>query len=391
MFGGVPRLVLVQLEVDPANLIEQDVTPEAVSKLHRVLGSRHFRADFSHTLGHYHVDSSFQLRGIRAASPAVLQAVFGVQDNNLKQTLREFVIGAEAEPLLAAVRGYMFEAYGHRMLRAGVTSCNMCALVPRTADADQPVPQRRSQRRATAQGAAAIAPALPSSPMQVHMEGCCTGAAAAGSSSAAATAALEQAAADASAEDSHHFLSDMSAEQQTEAVEEHLMEVETMQQAEGQQFLQQLTLQDQYELPPLAHVWDKPQLDLRGLRGVYWQPSSSVNPAIDAAIFWPNGDCDLLQYTVGRRHGIKHDATYKFLQRIDRGGNRVRIMFVVPPDVYDNFSWQPWLKVDGGVRLKPIKTLAALQQYKVQLPISYSPRSTQGGTIEQQQSSPMAV
>lgn len=215
------------------------------------------------------------------------------------------------------------------------------------------------------------------------MEGCCMGAAAAGSSSADTTAAPEQAVADATAEDSHHFLSDMSAEQQLEAAEDYLIEVETMQQEEGQQVLQQLTLQDHYELPPLTHVWDNPQLDLSGLKGVYWQPSTSVNPAIDAAIFWPNGDCDLLQYTVGRRHGIKHDATYKFLRRIDRGSNRVRIMFVVPPDVYDNFSWQPWLKVDGGVRQKPIKALAALQQYKVQLPISYSPRSTEGGINEQ--------
>lgn len=54
-FGGVPRLVLVQLDLDPSSFIETLVTPVTALQLYSVLGSRSFRADFSHHLGHYHV------------------------------------------------------------------------------------------------------------------------------------------------------------------------------------------------------------------------------------------------------------------------------------------------------------------------------------------------
>lgn len=325
---------------------------------------------------HEQVDNNYELRGIRAASPAVLEAIFRVADEALKRDMRNIIISSEGQSHMAVLRGHMFEGYGHRMLRQGCVACSMRRLTPR-----KPVAREQEQQQQH---------------YTDHMEtdGLGSTTTAAGSSAAAAAAVLDPADNDPLVEESHHVLCELVDNEQLQAIASQLDGLEGLQVSEGHEqlaVLQQLDLLaeslDKYELPPLTHTWDKPQLDLHGAKAMYWQPSSSVNPAIDAAVFWPNGDCDLLQYTVGHRHGIKHHPTARFLQRIDTEGRKVRMVFMVPPDVYERFSWQPWLNANGKVSLKPTKAVAGLEQYVVQLPVTQTPRSTADGSTGRQSTS----
>eukprot|EP00878_Enallax_costatus_P008406 GHUV01008787.1.p1 GENE.GHUV01008787.1~~GHUV01008787.1.p1 ORF type:complete len:358 (+),score=92.39 GHUV01008787.1:492-1565(+) len=92
-FGGVPRLVLEKLDVDPSSYFEQHVTPEAARQLLQVLGSRSFRNDLNHMLGHYSVDSSFKLSAIVPVSPTVLDAIICIADDSLQQEMRQILTG----------------------------------------------------------------------------------------------------------------------------------------------------------------------------------------------------------------------------------------------------------------------------------------------------------
>ena len=109
---------------------------------------------------------------------------------------------------------------------------------------------------------------------------------------------------------------------------------------------------DCVDFSSVTHVWDSATFNLKDAVNIYMQPLSSNNAAYDAYYCsgGPNGRRILLQYTLSTHHGIRAKAVLQFLNRLnDVDRSKVLFVFVVPPDRYLDFSWQPWLGSDGKV------------------------------------------
>jgi hypothetical protein len=132
--------------------------------------------------------------------------------------------------------------------------------------------------------------------------------------------------------------------------------------------------------------WDDGTEDLATIShssNAYIMPLSSNNAAWDAVVLC---GCDaplILQYTVSRAHGIKARPLVKLLGRLGPERSKsARLVFVVPPGVYDTFSWQPWQTAKGEVLASLSSTLEPVQQWVMELKVQPSPRgsSSSGGT-----------
>ena len=89
-------------------------------------------------------------------------------------------------------------------------------------------------------------------------------------------------------------------------------------------------------------------------------------PAVDG-LAWADADktaLDIFQMTVGSDHGMSVARLAQVLQMMKVDSRSVRLFWVVPEDVFEQFPRQPWLNLDGTVRKTAIpKELSELSQF----------------------------
>jgi hypothetical protein len=271
------------------------------------------------------VRSDFRVRYVNFASPRVSDLVLQQLATELRHSLQQFLVSSQDEASLGGLRGVLFERHGHKVLQQGGSTCRWRQL------------QQPSLKR----------------PLAVV--------------SADDDDEQEQ------QEPSHHFV-------QTPAqVEEGAQQQQQQPSDVVQQQLQHLRINLPYTVPSgLQRIWDDEALDFASLADAYIMPRSSNNAAWDAVLL--GGDAPqplILQFTVSRVHGIKARPVVKLLDRLGSERSKAaRLVFVVPPGVFDTFSWQPWQSVNGTVLAKLPPALATLQQWVMELKVQPTPRAS---------------
>lgn len=99
--------------------------------------------------------------------------------------------------------------------------------------------------------------------------------------------------------------------------------------------------------------------------GDYLKPSVSNFPAVDS-IRLPD---IWFQMTVSRSHPVKHALVRTIL---DHFSGNVRLYFVVPPDIFDDFKWQPIVNLGGGQPSAVPSFMNRVSQHVLRLPLGGS-------------------
>jgi hypothetical protein len=272
------------------------------------------------------VRSDFRVRYVNFASPCVSDLVLQQLAIELQHSLQKFLVSSQDEASVGGLRGVLFERHGHKVLQQGRSTCRWRQL------------QQPSLKRPLAVG------------------------------SAGDDDEQEQ------QEPSHHFV-------QTPAqLEEGAQQQQQQPSDVVQQQLQYLNLTNTpYTVPSgLQRIWDDEALDLASLANAYIMPRSSNNAAWDAVLL--GGDARqplILQFTVSRVHGIKARPVVKLLDRMGSERSKAaRLVFVVPPGVFDTFAWQPWQSVKGAILAKVPPALETLQQWVIERKVQPTPRAS---------------
>jgi hypothetical protein len=135
---------------------------------------------------------------------------------------------------------------------------------------------------------------------------------------------------------------------------------------------------ERWHLPPLAAAVPAPASlpDALGALqpGQYAQPRRHDEPALDAAACCavrPGGGTEvlLLQMTVTGDHPLRYDAVERALAAARP--RDARVVFVVPPDLYDAFAPQRYVNRDGTLHKTPV----AAAQWVLELPLAGEVRS----------------
>jgi hypothetical protein len=260
-----------------------------------------------------------------------------------KQKLQQFLVASQGRRELAALRGYLFEEFGHRALRESNLKCSVRQLM----EPDEEVSGGPSKRRRVDAGLESAAE---------HADG------------------QQQPQQEEEEEDEDHVLPHHCCAVTPEALEQEHMQTEVSEQQQG------LEREDTWPLTgPLQHKWDSPELVLADLQDTYLQPYSTNNAAWDAV------RCSakplILQYTVSLQHGVKAEPIRVLLERFSEEQRKAaRLVFVVPPEVFPYFKWQPWLAAGGGRMQKIPQVLKGLTQWVMALKMEVpSPRSSDEG------------
>ena len=99
-------------------------------------------------------------------------------------------------------------------------------------------------------------------------------------------------------------------------------------------------------------------------------------PAVDG-LAWADADktaLDVFQMTVDSGHDMSVARLVRVLKTMQVDSRRVRLFWLVPSDVFDEFPRQPWLNVDGTVRQTPLpKELSELSQFVLAIPVGSAP------------------
>lgn len=123
--------------------------------------------------------------------------------------------------------------------------------------------------------------------------------------------------------------------------------------------LETLPSHEEVQLAAVKHKWDRPGLGILSMDNIYLQPPSANNPAYDAYYCHSGGAGGvhsrfLLQYTVGKHHGVRAQYVLNFLERLNIADRaHVKLVFVIPAspvERYLHFKPQPWLGAKGQVR-----------------------------------------
>jgi hypothetical protein len=271
------------------------------------------------------VRSDFTVRYVNFASPHVSDLVLQQLATELRHSLQRFLVASQDEASLAGLRGVLFERHGHKVLQQGGSTCRWRQL------------QQPSFKR----------------PLAVV--------------SADDDDEQEQ------QEPSHHFV------QMPAQLEEVAQQQQQQQQpCDVVQQLRNFNISDYTVLSGLQQFWDDEALDLASLSNAYIMPRSSNNAAWDAVLL--GGDAVqplILQFTVSRVHGIKARPIVKLLERMGPERSKAaRLVFVVPPGVFDTFSWQRWQSVKGAVFERVPLALETLQQWVMELKVQPTPRAS---------------
>jgi len=323
--GGSIRHVLVKVDTDHQQMLRAAVHKGNAQELVRAIGEAvSHESNFSHTLGHFQVRSDFTVRYVNFASPRVSDLVLQHLATELRHSLQQFLVSSQDEASLAGLRGVLFERHGHKVLQQGGSTCRWRQL------------QQPSFKRTLA---------VVSADDDDEQE---------------------------QQEPSHHFV------QRPAQLEEGAQQQQ--QPYDAVQQLQYLNLTNTpYTVPSgLQRIWDDEALDLASLANAYIMPRSSNNAAWDAVLL--GGDAPqplILQFTVSRVHGIKARPLVKLLDRMGSERSKAaRLVFVVPPGVFDTFAWQPWQSVKGAISARVPPALETLQQWVMELKVQPTPRAS---------------
>jgi hypothetical protein len=276
------------------------------------------------------VKPNFSVRYVTFASPRAADEVLEQLAAEQKHKLLRFLVGSQDLADLGSLRGVLFERHGHKVFQLGGIACKWRQLQPPT--------RKREQ---------------------------------ASSSSAEDDDEQQQEGED--EEESHHF-----------ATAPLQSEQEVVQQPYGgvQQQFQHLALTSstEYKVPSdLKQLWDDGKQDLAHLScnsNAYIMPTKSNNAAWDAVVLGSPAPL-ILQFTISRSHGIKARPVDILLQRLSPDvRNTARLVFVVPPEVFDTFPWQPWQTVKGTDMQSMPAAVQKLQQWVMQLVLQPSPRAS---------------
>lgn len=275
-------------------------------------------------------DQDFKPKYLMLASPVVRELVYEKAYRHNLTDMQLLVVGGTGKQGVAGFAGYMFEQYGHCVLPEGDMHLHMRKLLPRSHHNQPEVGSKRAW----------------------------------GAEGDSAQGASQQE--DDSPEDeevSHHVLSYQEAEPPSAAGPTSAVATQ----------LQGMDLQDarMVHLPRVQRVWDAPGKVPSPLqRQVYLQPPTSNNPSWDA--YYAHDDQRyVLQYTVSNQHGVKQAPIKKLLARLSLKEDDAKLVFVVPEQVYDTFTWQPW----QGSRGKPLipSSFLRMEQWVMKLPMTREP------------------
>ncbi len=119
LIGGIPRFVL-EKQQDIQDIIDEAIGRLAIEKIDRIASGNVEKGDeISHLIVHYDVDLSYKKKSLCLGSTYItekaLERFLSCQESELKR----FLNFSEPTPLLATLRGNLFEAYSHRLLAAG--------------------------------------------------------------------------------------------------------------------------------------------------------------------------------------------------------------------------------------------------------------------------------
>lgn len=102
-------------------------------------------------------------------------------------------------------------------------------------------------------------------------------------------------------------------------------------------------------------------------QGDYLKPSISNFPLVDS-ILYPD---KWFQMTVSQKHPVSHVLAKKILDQIP-GDVHVSLYFVVPPDVYDDFQWQPIVESNKRRSTVVPSFMTRVTQHVLMLPLGSS-------------------
>ncbi|GAQ87179.1 hypothetical protein KFL_003360110 [Klebsormidium nitens] len=96
---------------------------------------------------------------------------------------------------------------------------------------------------------------------------------------------------------------------------------------------------------PKTLVWDSPSkvYDLPELTQTYVQPITATNESWDSLICSGDATVNAVQFTRNTRHGTKVGGIQELLRRLRASCKKLRIFHAVPAEVYDTYTWQPWV------------------------------------------------
>lgn len=260
-------------------------------------------------------NGQFHVKYLQLASPRVVDLVAQLLWQFHQHKVQQILFGGSGDPKLAGIRGMLFEPHGHRQIPDGGTF-HMRQLLK---------PVKRKAATAEAEAAESDSTAL----------------------------GIDRDLNDGPFDDldgmSHHYSPDV------EGAWDFALETTAPVPSLIKKSLAlggTLPDSDLVAFNRVSHVWDSATFDLKDAANIYMQPLSSNNAAYDAyySNSGPVGRRLLLQYTVSTHHGIRAKAVIQFLKRLkDVDRSKVIFVFVVPPERYSAFSWQPWLGSDGKV------------------------------------------
>ncbi|KAF0704419.1 hypothetical protein DYB28_008092 [Aphanomyces astaci] len=130
------------------------------------------------------------------------------------------------------------------------------------------------------------------------------------------------------------------------------------------------------EIPPQQTVmFDKDNEVASAPSGVYLRPKNKNYPSVDAIV---KPDI-LLQVTVGATHPCKQrglDSAIKLLATPEQP----KLVFVLPPDRFDDFKHQRYVTVDGRTTTNPFVTLRNIKQYAMEVTLAVPSEVTHTST-----------
>ncbi|KAI8905906.1 hypothetical protein EDD86DRAFT_211086 [Gorgonomyces haynaldii] len=119
LIGGIPRYVLEKASHDLPKEIKNTMGRMIVDKLYEQSFDMQLENDVSHLVVHFNVDTTYRDGSLQFGSDYITKLALERFLNERENKLRQFLDNSQPIPLLATLRGNLFEAYAHRQLAAG--------------------------------------------------------------------------------------------------------------------------------------------------------------------------------------------------------------------------------------------------------------------------------
>ncbi|KAJ3299450.1 hypothetical protein HDV03_003007, partial [Kappamyces sp. JEL0829] len=119
LVGGIPRFVLEKPD-DIEPIIDLAIARLTIDKFYLISTGQLVKDDrISHLAVHIYVDQTYMKESLQMGSVYIAEKTLERFILTQEQTLRQFLSYTKPIPMIASLRGNLFEAYAHRVLSAG--------------------------------------------------------------------------------------------------------------------------------------------------------------------------------------------------------------------------------------------------------------------------------